>query len=237
MPSPKPYCALKAVAALPKPSRLAAFSICMFLFQWLAPANAPEILPRLISVPFMPSCMLNPSFPRFISNRPVPFTRTRLKLALPVMPYPIAVDAMLPAKPFNCSICPICSELKPSTFPRFTMPKPPLTALPPIALIVPDQVVMLSIWLINCLSSKKSLVPILEKSIAWIRRIVFCRKRCFPSFYCVKTRALSYERCRGKSSPRSQVLAALLATCRCGLVCSPFVTILLTTLHEQGVSP
>ena len=66
---------------------------------------------------------------------------------------------------------------------------------------------------------------ILTSSETYIR-IVFCRKRCFPSFYCVKTRALSYERCRGKSSPRSQVLAALLAACRCGLVCSPFVIIL-----------
>ena len=96
------------------------------------------------------------------------------------------------AKPFNCSICSICRKLKPSTFSRFSIPKPPLTAVPPIELIVPDQVVMLPIWLINCLSSKKSFVPIFEKSIAWIRRTAFCRKRCLPSF-CMRKNSRIFE--------------------------------------------
>ena len=47
--------------------------------------------------------------------------------------------------------------------------------------------------------------------------------RAYRVFAYAKTRVLSYMLWRGKPSPRSQVLAALLAACRCGLVCSPFV--------------
>ena len=71
---------------------------------------------------------------------------------------------------------------------------------------------------------------ILTSSETYIGRTVLNASRAYRDFYSrlyslyfasVKTRALSHTLWRGKPSPRSQVLAAILATRRCGLVRSP----------------